>query len=46
MKKFGVIAITTLAILLTGCGTSQNLQIQTISENDVSKISIDSTANF
>ena len=46
MNKFGVIAITTLAILLTGCGTSQNLQIQTISENDVSKISIDSTANF
>ena len=46
MKKFGVIAITTLAILLTGCGTSQNLQIQTISENDVSKISIDSPANF
>ena len=46
MKKFGVIAITTLAILLTGCSTSQNLQIQTISENDVSKISIDSTANF
>ena len=46
MKKFGVIAITTLAILLTGCGTSQNVQIQTISENDVSKISIDSTANF
>ena len=46
MKKFGVIAITTLAILLTGCGTSQNLQIQTISENDVSKISIYSTANF
>ena len=46
MKKFGVIAITALAILLTGCGTSQNLQSQTISENDVSKISIDSTTNF
>ena len=46
MKKFGVIAITALAILLTGCGTSQNLQSQTISENDVSKISINSTTNF
>ncbi len=46
MKKFGVIAITALAVLLTGCGTSQNFQSQTISENDVSKISIDSTANF
>lgn len=46
MKKFGVIAITALAVLLTGCSTSQNLQNQTISENDVSKISIDSTANF
>jgi iron complex transport system substrate-binding protein len=46
VRKFGVIAITALAILLTGCGTSQNLQSQTISENDVSKISIDSTANF
>lgn len=46
MKKFGVIAITALAILLTGCGTSQNFQSQTISENDVSKISINSTANF
>ena len=46
MKKFGVIAITALAILLTGCGTSQNFQSQTISENDVSAISIDSTTNF
>lgn len=46
MKKFGVIAITALAVLLTGCGTSQNFQSQTISENDVTKISIDSTANF
>jgi len=46
VKKFGVIAITALAVLLTGCGTSQNFQSQTISENDVSKISIDSTANF
>jgi iron complex transport system substrate-binding protein len=46
VKKFGVIAITALAILLTGCGTSQNFQSQTISENDVSAISIDSTTNF
>jgi iron complex transport system substrate-binding protein len=46
VKKFGVIAITALAILLTGCGTSQNFQSQTISENDVSAISIDSTSNF
>jgi iron complex transport system substrate-binding protein len=46
MKKFGVIAITALAILLTGCGTSQNFQSQTISENDVSAISIDATTNF
>ena len=46
MKKFGVIAITALAILVTGCGTSQNFQSQTISENDVSAIAIDSTTNF
>ena len=46
MKKFGVIAITALAVLLTGCGTSQNFQSQTISENDVSAISIDTTSNF
>ena len=46
MKKFGVIAITALAVLLTGCGTSQNFQSQTISENDVSAISITSTTNF
>jgi iron complex transport system substrate-binding protein len=46
VKKFGVIAITALAILLTGCGTSQNFQSQTISENDVTAISIDSTTNF
>jgi iron complex transport system substrate-binding protein len=46
VKKFGVIAITALAVLLTGCGTSQKFQSQTISENDVSAISIDSTANF
>jgi iron complex transport system substrate-binding protein len=46
VKKFGVIAITALAVLLTGCGTSQNFQSQTISENDVSAISIDSATNF
>ena len=46
MKKFVVIAITALAVLLTGCGTSQNFQSQTISENDVSAISIDATTNF
>jgi iron complex transport system substrate-binding protein len=46
VKKFGVIAITALAILVTGCGTSQNFQSQTISENDVSAIAIDSTTNF
>lgn len=46
MKKFGVIAITALAVLLTGCGTSQNFQSQTITENDVSAISIASTTNF
>jgi len=46
VKKIGVIVITAIAILLTGCGTSQNFQSQTISENDVSAISIDSTADF
>ncbi len=46
MKKIGVIVITAIAILLTGCGTSQKFQSQTISENDVSAISIDSTADF
>ena len=46
MKKFGVIAITALAVLLTGCGNSQKFQSQTISENDVSAISIDATTNF
>jgi iron complex transport system substrate-binding protein len=46
VKKIGVIVITAIAILLTGCGTSQKFQSQTISENDVSAISIDSTADF
>ena len=46
MKKIGVIVITAIAILLTGCGTSQKFQSQTISENDVTAISIDSNADF
>ena len=46
MKKFGVIAITALAILLTGCGISQKFHNHTISENDVSAISIDSSSDF
>jgi iron complex transport system substrate-binding protein len=43
VKKLGLIAV---AILLTGCGTSQESQSQTISENDVSTISINSPATF
>jgi iron complex transport system substrate-binding protein len=46
VKKFGVIAITALAILLTGCGISQKFHNHTISENDVTSISIDSTSDF
>jgi iron complex transport system substrate-binding protein len=43
MKRFGVIAI---AILLTGCANSQISSNYTISENDVSAISIDSPTSF
>tara|TARA_B110000503_G_scaffold45028_1_gene73505 strand:+ start:90 stop:992 length:903 start_codon:yes stop_codon:yes gene_type:complete len=43
VKKLGLIAV---AILLTGCGTSQESQSQTISENDVSTISINSPTTF
>ena len=43
VKKLGVIAA---AILLSGCATSQISHTFTISENDVSTISIDSTSTF
>ena len=43
MKKLGVIA---LAFLLTGCANSQISQSFTISDNDVSTISIDSQSSF
>lgn len=43
MKRLGVIA---LAIVLTGCANSQMSHNNTISENDVSAISIDSTTSF
>lgn len=43
MKKLGVIA---LAIVLTGCANSQMSHNNTISENDVSAISIDLTTSF
>jgi len=43
VKKIGVIA---LAILLTGCATSQISSNYTISENDVSAISIDAPTTF
>ena len=35
-----------LPLLLSSCGTSQTLSSQTITEKDVSAISIDSTAEF
>jgi len=43
MKRFGVIAI---AILLTGCANSQMSHNYTISENDVSAISIEAPTTF
>ena len=43
MKRLGVIAI---AILLTGCANSQMSHNYTISENDVSAISIDAPTTF
>ena len=43
MKKLGVIA---LAFILTGCANSQISQSFTITENDVSTISIDSKSSF
>lgn len=43
MKRLGVIAI---AILLTGCANSQMSHNYTISQNDVSAISIDSPTTF
>ena len=46
MKKIGLIALAILPLLLSACGTSQTLSSQTITEKDVSAISIDSTAGF
>ena len=46
MKKLGLIALAILPFLLSACGTSQPLSSQTISEKDVSAISIDSPAKF
>jgi len=43
VKKLCVLA---LAMMLTGCATSQNSHSYTISENDVSAISVNSTASF
>ena len=43
MKRLGVIA---LAIVLTGCANSQISHNKTISENDVSTVSIDSKTSF
>lgn len=43
MKRLGVIA---LAIVLTGCATSQISHTNTISQNDVSAISLESTTSF
>ena len=46
MKKLGLIALAILPLLLTACGTSQEYKSQTITEKDVSAISIDSSAEF
>ena len=43
MKKIGLIAA---ALLLTGCATSQISQTLTISENDVSAISVETASSF
>ena len=43
VKKIGLIAA---ALLLTGCATSQISQTLTISENDVSAISVDTASSF
>jgi iron complex transport system substrate-binding protein len=43
VKKIGLFAA---ALLLTGCATSQISDTSTISENDVSAISIDATSSF
>jgi iron complex transport system substrate-binding protein len=43
VRKIGLIAA---ALLLTGCATSQISQTLTISENDVSAISIEATSSF
>jgi iron complex transport system substrate-binding protein len=43
VKKIGLFAA---ALLLTGCATSQVSDTSTISENDVSAISIDATSSF
>jgi iron complex transport system substrate-binding protein len=46
VKKLGLIALAILPLLLTACGTSQEYKSQTITEKDVSAISIDSSAEF
>jgi iron complex transport system substrate-binding protein len=46
VKKIGLIALAILPLLLTSCGNSQEYKSQTITEKDVSAISIDSSAKF
>jgi len=46
VKKLGLIALAILPLLLTACGNSQEYKSQTITEKDVSAISIDSSAQF